>query len=218
MLYRNNGNGTFSDVSAQSGVFASGLGKTCWGTALFDADNDGDLDIFFSAGHIDPASWEAHGQPDVFLRNNGNGTFTDVSEAVGLRKFSSDGIGRGVAVGDYDADGDLDLFVVNSGGKPMLLRNDGGNQQKWLQIRTVGTVSNRDGVGALVKASAGDLHQIQQVTAGDSYLSQSSLDVEFGLAHHERVDQIVIQWSSGIVQVLTDVQANQRLVVVERAE
>ena len=218
VLYRNNGNGTFSDVSAQSGVFASGLEKTCWGTVLLDADNDGDLDIFFAAGHIDPASWEAHGQPDVFLRNNGDGTFTDVSEAVGLRKFSSYGVGRGVAVGDYDADGDLDLFVVNSGGKPMLLRNDGGNQQKWLQIRTVGTVSNRDGVGTLVKVSAGDLHQIQQATAGDSYLSQSSLDVEFGLAHHESIDQIVIQWPSGIVQTLTDVQTNQRLVVVEGAK
>ena len=215
VLYRNNGDGTFSDVSAQSGVFESGLGKTCWGTALFDADNDGDLDIFFAAGHIDPASWEAHGQADVLLRNNGDDTFTDVSEAVGLRKFSSDSVGRGVAVGDYDADGDLDLFIVNSGGKPMLLRNDGGNRQQWLQIRTVGTVSNRDGVGTLVKVSAGDLHQIQQVTAGDSYLSQSSLDVEFGLAHHKKVDQIVIQWPSGIVQILTDVNANQRLVVVE---
>ena len=218
VLYRNNGDGTFSDVSAQSGVFESGLGKTCWGTALFDADNDGDLDIFFSAGHIDPASWEAHGQPDVFLRNDGDGTFTDVSAAVGLRKSSPYGVGRGVAVGDYDADGDSDLFIVNSGGKPMLLRNDGGNRQNWLQIRTVGTVSNRDGVGALVKVSAGDLHQIQQVAAGDSYLSQSSLALEFGLAHHEKVNQIVIKWSSGIVQTLTDIAVNQRLVVVEPVE
>ena len=100
----------------------------------------------------------------------------------------------------------------------MLLRNDGGNQQQWLQIRTVGTVSNRDGVGALVQVSAGDLHQIQQVTAGDSYLSQSSLDVEFGLAHHKTVDRIVIRWPSGIVQTLNDVRANQRIVVVEREE
>lgn len=218
VLYRNRGDGTFTDVSAQSGVFASGLGKTCWGTALFDADNDGDLDLFFSAGHIDPASWEAHGQADVFLQNNGDGTFTDISEAVGLREFNSYGVGRGVAVGDYDADGDLDVFIVNSGGKPMLLRNDGGNRRQWLQVRTVGTVSNRDGVGALVKVSAGDLHQIQQVTAGGSYLSQSSIDVAFGLAHHKRVDRIVIQWPSGIVQTLTDVPVNQRLVVLEREE
>lgn len=215
VLYRNNSDGTFTDVSAQSGIFASGLGKTCWGTAFFDADNDGDLDLFFAAGHIDPASWESHGQADVFLQNNGDGTFTDISEAVGLRESDSHGVGRGVAVGDYDADGDLDLFIVNSGAKPTLLRNDGGNRRHWLQIRTVGSVSNRDGVGAVVKVSAGNLHQIQQVTAGDSYLSQSSLDVEFGLAHHAKVDRIVIQWPSGIVQTLTNVQANQRLVVVE---
>ena len=215
VLYRNNGDGTFTDVSAQSRIFASGLGKTCWGTAFFDADNDGDLDLFFAAGHIDPASWEAHGQADVFLQNNGDGTFTDISEAVGFRESDSHGVGRGVAVADYDADGDLDLFIVNSGAMPTLLRNDGGNRQHWLQIRTVGSVSNRDGVGAVVKVSAGNLHQIQQVTAGDSYLSQSSLDVAFGLAHHAKVDRIVIQWPSGIVQTLTNVQANQRLVVVE---
>ncbi len=100
----------------------------------------------------------------------------------------------------------------------MLLRNDGGNRQNWIQIHTVGTTSNRDGIGALVKVSAKDLHQIQQVTAGDSYLSQSSLEVEFGLAHHEKVNQIVIEWPSGIVQILMDVPVNQRLVVVERAE
>ena len=192
-----------------------GWGKHAGGTALFDADNDGDLDIFFAAGHINPASWEAHGQADVFLQNNGDGTFRDISEAVGLRKSDAYGVGRGVAVADYDADGDLDLLIVNSGAKPTLLRNDGGNQQHWLQIRTVGTVSNRDGVGARVKVSAGGLHQVQQVTAGDSYLSQSSPDVEFGLAHHTVVDRVVIQWPSGITQTLTDVQANQRLVVVE---
>lgn len=216
VLYRNNGDGTFSDVSARSGIFESGLGKTCWGTAFFDADNDGDLDIFFAAGHIDPASWEAHGQADVFLQNNGDGTFTDISEAVGLRESEAYGVGRGVVTGDYDADGDLDLFIVNSGAKPTLLRNDGGNRQHWLQIRTVGTVSNRDGVGTVVRVSAGELHQIQQVTAGDSYLSQSSPDVEFGLAHHEKVDRIVIQWPSGIVQTLTDVQVNQRIVIEEK--
>lgn len=219
VLYQNNGDGTFTDVSAQSGTFASGLGKTCWGTALFDADNDGDLDLFFACGHIDPASWEAHGQHDVMLRNNGNGTFTDISEAAGLHQFDAAGVGRGVAVGDYDADGDLDLVIVNSGGKPMLLRNEGASgvesRQNWLHIRTVGTVSNRDGIGALVKVQSGNLLQIQQVAAGDSYLSQSSPEVEFGLGHREKVDSVVIQWPSGIVQTVHDVRANQRFTVVE---
>lgn len=218
VLYRNNGDGTFTDVSAQSRIFESGLGKTCWGTALFDVDNDGDLDLFFACGHIDPASWEVHGQSDVLLRNDGDGTFTDISEAVGLRQFAPLGVGRGVAVGDYDADGDLDLFIVNNGGKPMLLRNDGGNRQNWLQIRLVGTVSNRDGIGAQVRARVGKLQQIRQVTAGDSYLSQSSPAVAFGLAHHKKVDSVEIQWPSGIVQTLKEVRINQRLVVVESAK
>ncbi len=222
VLYENNGDGTFTDVSARSGIFASGLGKTCWGTALFDADNDGDLDLFFACGHIDPASWEAHGQHDVMLRNNGDGTFTDISKAAGLHQFDSPGVGRGVAVGDYDADGDLDLVIVNSGGKPMLLRNEGARavekRQNWLHLRTIGTVSNRDGIGALVTVQSGNLRQISQVAAGDSYLSQSSPALEFGLGHREKVDSVVIQWPSGIVQTVRDVRANQRLTIVEKAE
>ena len=222
VLYENNGDGTFLDVSAASGIFASGLGKTCWGTALFDADNDGDLDVFFACGHIDAASWEVPGQHDVMLRNNGDGTFTDISEAAGLHQFESPGVGRGVAVGDYDADGALDLVIVNSGGKPMLLRNEGAlaveSRQNWLHIRTIGTVSNSDGIGALVTVQSGELRQVQQVAAGDSYLSQSSPAVEFGLGHHEKVDSLVIQWPSGIIQTVRDVRVNQRLTIVEKGE
>ncbi len=218
VLYQNNGDGTFTDVSARSRIFESGLGKTCWGTALFDADNDGDLDLFFACGHIDPAESEEHGQADVLLRNNGDGTFSDISEAIRIRQSASLGVGRGVAVGDYDADGDLDLFIVNCGTEPMLLRNDGGNQQNWLHIRTIGVESNRDGVGAQVKVYAGELVQVQQVAAGDSYLSQSSPEVEFGLGDREKVERVVIQWPSGIVQTLKDVQVNQRLVVIEKAD
>ncbi len=218
VLYRNNGDGTFTDVSAKSGVFESGLGKTCWGTVLFDVDNDTDLDIFFAAGHIDPASWENHGQSDVLLRNNGDGTFTDISKEVGLHQFNPKGVGRGVATGDYDTDGDLDLIIVNSGEKPRLLRNDGGNKNNWLHIRTVGVQSNRDGVGAHIKIITGDLHQIREVTAGSSYLSQNSLEVEFGLGNYKKVDKIIIQWPSGTVQTLTNVPANQTIVVTEQTK
>ena len=218
VLYRNNGDGTFTDVSAQSGVFESGLGKTCWGTVFFDMDNDMDLDLFFSAGHIDPASWENHGQPDVLLRNNGDGTFTDVSEQAGLRQLESPGVGRGVAAGDYDTDGDIDLLIVNAGEKPRLLRNDGGNRKNWLYIRTVGVVSNRDGIGARIKVITGDIHQIREVSAGSSYLSQNSPEVEFGLGRHDKVDKVIIQWSSGTIQTLTDIDANQRLIVSEKVE
>ncbi len=218
VLYRNRGDGTFIDVSAQSGVFESGLGKTCWGTVFFDVDNDMDLDLFFSAGHIDPASWEKHGQPDVLLRNNGDGTFTDISERVGLRQLNSPGVGRGVAAGDYDADGDVDLVIVNSGEKLRLLRNDSRNRHNWLHIRTIGVKSNRDGIGARVKVITGDIHQIREVAAGSSYLSQHSPTVEFGLSTYNKVDRVIIQWPSGIVQTLNDIAVNQRLVVTEKVE
>lgn len=218
VLYRNNGDGTFTDVSARSGIFESGLGKTCWGTVFFDMDNDTDLDIFFSAGHIDPATWESHGQHDVLLRNNGDGTFTDISEQVGLWDFESPGVGRGVAAADYDADGDIDLFIVNSGEKPRLLQNRGGNSLNWLHIRTIGVESNRDGIGARIMVITGDIQQIREVAAGSSYLSQHSPEVEFGLGNHDIVDKVIVRWSSGTVQTLTNVAVNQRLVITEKAD
>ena len=218
ILYKNNGDGTFTDVSARSGVFESGLGKTCWGAVFFDVDNDTDLDLFFSAGHIDPATWEDHGQPDVLLRNNGDGTFTDISEKVGLREFNSPGVGRGVAAADYDADGDVDLFVVNSGENPRLLRNDSGNKHNWIHIHTIGVESNRNGIGTRIKVITGDTVQIREVIAGSSYLSQNSPELEFGLGNHNIVDKIIIHWSSGIVQTLHNIPVNQDLVVMEKRD
>ncbi|MBI1930831.1 ASPIC/UnbV domain-containing protein, partial [Candidatus Poribacteria bacterium] len=124
-------------------------------------------------------------------------------------------VGRGVVTGDYDNDGDVDVFIVNNGDKPMLLRNDGGNQNNWLKLRTIGTVSNRDGIGARVKVIAGTLTQIREVVSGGSYLSQSSLELEFGLGKATKVDQIIIQWPSGITQIVTDIEVNQMVVVTE---
>ena len=214
VLYRNNSDGTFTDVSAQSGIFESGLGKTCWGTEFFDYDNDGDLDLFIACGHIDPATWESPSQPDIFLENNGNGTFTNISESVGIRSIP-DGTGRGVAVGDYDNDGDLDLLVVNCGEGAVLLQNDGGNRNNWLKILTVGKTSNRNGIGTRIELTIGQSRQIREVISGSSYLSQSSLEVEFGLGKNSVVDQIRILWPSGFKQILTDINANQTLVVTE---
>ena len=214
VLYRNNSDGTFTDVSAQSGIFESGLGKTCWGTEFFDYDNDGDLDLFIVCGHIDPATWESPSQSDIFLENNGNGTFTDISESVGIRSVPN-GTGRGLAVGDYDNDGDLDLLVVNCGEGVVLFQNDGGNHNNWLKILVIGRTSNRNGIGARIELTAGKSRQIREVISGSSYLSQSSLEIEFGLGKASVVDQIRILWPSGSKQTLTDINVNQKLVVTE---
>ncbi len=215
ILYRNNLDGTFADATARSGCFESGLGKTGWGTEFFDYDNDGDLDLYIACGHIDPATQEPPAQDDILLQNNGDGTFSDVSEILGL---DSPRTGRGVAIADYDDDGDLDIFVVNTGERPWLLRNEGGNQNHWLKIRTVGTNSNHDGIGVRVEATTGALVQIREVTCGGSYLSQSSLELEFGFGKATMVDSIVIRWPSGTIQTLKDIEVDQTIIAAEPEE
>ena len=216
VLYQNNGDGTFTDVSAQSKVFESSIGKTCWGTEFFDYDNDGDLDLYIACGHIDPPSWEMPGgQEDIFLENKGDGTFTDVSHNVGITKLGKL-LGRGTAVGDYDSDGDLDILLLNAGQRAILLRNEGGNANHWIHLRLVGNSSNRDGIGARVKVTSNKKTQIREVISGSSYLSQSSLDLEFGLGKAGKVDTIEIRWPSGIIQTLKNIAANQNLVIQEK--
>ena len=215
VLYRNNGDGTFIDVSSSSGIFESGIGKTCWGTEFFDYDNDGDLDLYITCGHIDPASWQMPGgQTDILLRNNGDDTFSDVSSEAGIIELGKM-LGRGAAFGDYDQDGDVDILVVNAGQKAQLLRNEGGNHNNWLHLKLIGTASNRDGIGAKVRLTANGQNQLREVVCGTSYLSQSSIEVEFGLGTAQTVDRIEILWPSGRKQILTSIEINQRLQVVE---
>ena len=116
---------------------------------------------------------------------------------------------------DYNSDGDLDLLVVNCGEGAVLLQNDGGNRNNWLKILTVGKTSNRNGIGTRIELTIGQSRQIREVISGSSYLSQSSLEVEFGLGKNSVVDQIRILWPSGFKQILTDINANQTLVVTE---
>jgi len=214
VLYRNNGDGTFTDVSAATGVFDVTVGKTCWGTEFFDYDSDGYLDLFIACGHIDPGPNEIPGQLDILLRNNGDGTFTDTSEITGISQLPPK-VSRSVACGDYDNDGDIDIFIGNNGDIPNLLRNDGGNKNNWLKIKTVGVKSNKDGIGARITAKSGSLIQIREVSCGSSYISQNSLEVEFGLGKGKKVDSIEIRWPSGIIQKLENVSVNQTITVVE---
>ena len=188
-----------------------------WGTDLFDYDNDGDLDIFVANGstfqHLDkPESLIA--QKDQLFRNDGDGIFSDTTKSAGIAAQPVR-VGRGVAFGDYDNDGDVDIFIVNNYAQAALLRNDGGNRNNWLHVKLIGTQGNRDAVGAKVRIKAGELIQIREVNAGASYMSFNSLMAEFGLGQQTAVDWIEVIWLNGKPERFTDIQANQRLTITE---
>ena len=186
---------------------------------FFDYDNDGDEDLYVASGFLaDDPELDLEKQPNVLLRNDGDGSFTDVSETSGA---DDPGYGRGAVYLDYNNDGCLDLYVANLGtsaesaqhAKLLENRCDWGNS--WLVIRTVGTASNRDGIGARITVVAGEKTQIREVSAGGSNNSQSMLPVHFGLGKAEMVDSVQVRWPSGTVQTLRDVAVNQRITIVE---
>ena len=221
-LYRNEGNGFFSDVTFSIGLGAESFNYLTFGTDFFDYDNDGDLDIFAANGHVDSniADYDPmvnYPQTNQLFRNDGEGTFTDVSSLSG-ESFGDKKVSRGAAFGDYDNDGDVDIYIVNSNQSAVLLRNDGGNRNHWLRIVTIGTKSNRDGVGARIKVTTGELTQVDEVRAGSSYASGNDLRMLFGLGERKQADRVEIRWPSGIVQVLRDVPADGTIVVEEGEE
>jgi hypothetical protein len=218
-LYRNMGKGLFADLTFQSGVAEATLPFVGFGAAFLDYDNDTDLDLVIANGDVldnvkvlrDSSSYE---QLHLLLQNDGTGKFKNVGPASGpgfaLKKAS-----RGLAVGDLDNDGDLDIVIANVGQTPELLRNDGGNRSNSLLIRTLGSKSNRDGIGARLKLSIGNKIFVREVKAGSSYLSQSDLRVHFGLGEAPRADRLEIRWPSGVIDVMENIDANQILTVLE---
>ncbi|MBI2504877.1 MAG: ASPIC/UnbV domain-containing protein [Candidatus Latescibacteria bacterium] len=171
-----------------------------WG----DYDNDGDLDLFL-ANHASTT--------DQLFRNNGNGTFTEVAASEGV---SDTRHGNGAVWGDYDNDGDLDIYIANEGQANLLYRNN-GNSNRWLVVKTVGTSSNKDGIGAKVTATTGATTQRRDVEGGSGIFSQSSLPVEFGFGSTNTVDQLTVTWPSGNMNTLTSVATNQTITVTELA-
>ena len=205
-LYRNNGDRTFTDVTDLAGVRDSGWS---WGTTFLDHDNDGDLDLFVTNG------WNLADQSHLY--RNDNGVFTDVSNAAGVTDTK---LGRGLLSFDYNNDGKLDVFIVNHGSTPILYRNDGGNNNDWLEIKLQGTVSNRDGIGAFItvdpNASVAGDEIVQELNAGSNFLSQNDLTVHFGLGPNSgTIDLITVDWPSGMVQELRNVSPDQILHLVE---
>ena len=188
-----------------------------WGTDLFDYDNDGDLDIFVANGHtfqyLDNYDLLIP-QKDQFFRYDGDGIFTDLSAATGIAALPYR-VGRGVAFGDYDSDGDVDIFIVNNHDRAVLLRNEGGNRNNWLHVKLIGTKGNHDAVGARIRLKAGDRIQLREINAGASYLSFNSLTAEFGLGQETIVDWIEVIWLGGDTERFTGVGVNQRVVLRE---
>ena len=168
---------------------------------------------FFSERFISDNSWNGY-EHDVLFRNDDNGRrFTDIAHLTGI-DLETDG--RGMTYLDYDQDGDQDVVVVGHRQRTILLRNDYGQKNNWLQVELVGTKSNRQGVGARLTARTGSKKQMREVRCGGGFLQSNSVPTAFGLARADRVDELTIRWPSGRVQTLRDIPANRRIRVVEQ--
>ena len=217
VLYRGQESNMFSDVSYAAGF--QNQPNVSWGTKFFDYDNDGWVDLFVANGHVypqvDKANLDAGYRQRKFLhKNNRNGTFSEVAAQSGAPLMEKR-VSRGVAFGDIDNDGDVDMIVNDLDGSPSLLRNDGGSENNSVLIKTVGARSNRSGIGARVKVVSGDLAQIDEVRSGASYISHNDLRLHFGLERRTKIDLIEIRWPSGATDKIEGMGANKVLVVKE---
>jgi len=209
-VYKNSGAGYFEEMSARMGVAAACGQYTSWSGNFFDFDHDGYGDLFLTNGH----PHRLIGEEDLLLLNEAGGRFVNVSDQLGP-DFQEKFVGRGSAAGDYDNDGDMDLLILNLNARPRLLRNDGGNGRSWIMLHLVGTESNRDGIGARVRVTAGDNIQTRLRVSTSGYLSQSDHRLHFGLGDATQVSRIEIRWPSGKVQTLENVAVNQLVTVTE---
>jgi hypothetical protein len=212
-LYRGGARLSFTDVSYPAKVAEVALPLVGWGTKFFDYDNDGWVDLFVANGHVYP-QLENYRQRKLLHHNNRDGTFTEVALQSGT-PLAEKRVGRGVAFGDLDNDGDVDMVVGDLDGPPQVLRNDGGSDNNSVLVKTVGTKSNRDGIGARVRVVSGDLTQVDEVRSGGSYVSQNDLRLHFGLEKRTKIDLIEVRWPSGVIDKVTGAPANRILTIRE---
>ena len=210
VLYRNNGDGTFTDVTRESGLYHA---FGAMGANFEDINSDGYLDIYLATGAPQMGRLER----DALFRNNGDGTFTDATAALGLGNV---GKGHGVTFGDVDTDGDVDIYVSVGGAFigdqwHNLFYENNGTRNNWITLKLVGVKSNRDGIGAKVTLRIGDDIIYREVSGGCGFGSTNSLSLEIGLGTHANVDTLEIVWPSGQVDTHRNLSVNQRLVVTE---
>lgn len=213
-LYLNMGNGYFDDVTAVTGLAEASGQYVSWSGDLADLDNDGYLDLLISNG-------DAHRldtMESMLLTNlpgpRGDRIFRDMTESYGPW-FREKSVARGLAVLDFDNDGDLDFVLLNIDQRSQLIRNDGGNSNHWLMVDLIGQSSNRDAIGAQVTIRAGDMLRIEEKRTATGYLSQNDPRLHFGLGEIDVVDELIIRWPNGIVQTLKEISADQLVTIEE---
>lgn len=222
-LYHNNKNETFSDVAIPTGIGPATKLMSGWGVKFFDYDNDGELDLLLCNGHPDDkidgrVDGVKYLEPMLLYRNTGNG-MKDVS-AQGGAMFSRPLAGRGMAIGDFDNDGALDVLIAVNNGTPVLLRNNAGRRNNWLGVKLVGKKSNADAVGARLTYQAGDLKRSRMKVGGGSYLSSHDPRVVLGIGKREKVDWLEVKWPlpGGTTQRFTGLPVNRYITIVEGQE
>ena len=220
-LYHNNGDGSFTDVTYSSGIGNKAMLLSGVAARFIDYDNDGWPDILQANGAmVDNVnlyhSLVSYKEPLLMFRNLGNGHFEKVSDALGP-DFVRPIAGRGLATADFFNDGAMGIAVVDRGESPELLRNDGGSANHWLEVLLIGTKSNRDGIGSVLKLTSGDLVRVDQAKGGTSYMSASDPRIHFGLGKRTKIDSLVITWPSGQVDKLTNVPPDAIIAVKEGA-
>lgn len=221
-LYHNEGKGLFVDEAPRSEMGRASLLTLGFGCFFFDYDLDGWPDILVANGHIDVDIQRVqpnvkYAMPPHVFRNVGKGNFVEVTKSLGPA-FTTPRVGRGAAYGDINNDGRLDLLLSTNGGRAYLFENEATGDaalQESLRIKLVGTKSNRDGIGTVVKVSTAGERQSQMMRSGSSYLSASELVLTFGLARREKADEIEIDWPSGQVEKISNVAAGQTITVTE---
>jgi hypothetical protein len=218
-LYRAGPHGTYEDVATEAGVGLPSKTTLGFGCLLADLNLDGALDLLAANGHIDDTVRNIRGnvgyaQPPQLFLNDGKGRFTDISSQVG-EGFQQPKVARGLAYGDFDRDGDLDILLTTNRGPAYLYRNDQLAGNRSIRFKLQGTQSNRDAIGATVRIEAGGVSQVRMVKSGSSYLSQSELPVTFGLGKSDKVDRVVIQWPNGRTEEYKNLAAGQAYSCVE---
>ncbi|HEX2339076.1 MAG TPA: CRTAC1 family protein [Vicinamibacterales bacterium] len=218
-LFRADRPGRYQDVAVQAGVGPASRNRLGFGCVFADINLDGALDLVVVNGHIDDTVRNirgnlGHAQPAQLFMNDGTGSFRDIAGEVG-GGFAEPRVGRGLAYGDFDRDGDVDLLMTTNNGPAALFRNDQSSGNRSLRLKLVGTKSNRDAIGATVRIFHAGVSQTRVVKSGSSYLSQSELPVTFGVGKQDRVERVVVTWPSGRTDEFKNVETGRAYECVE---